>query len=80
MDEQGEFGSILDTLGRHGIRVEAMDSARERDLLGYRLELEVPPAARLEAAIGEIRRMPAVHQVDVRGAGNPTQAGRALEN
>jgi putative Mg2+ transporter-C (MgtC) family protein len=78
MDTNGEFAPVLETLGRHGVRVEAMDSAREHDLLGYRLELEVPPTADLEAAIEEINRMSSVRNVEARGGGNPSQAGRAL--
>jgi putative Mg2+ transporter-C (MgtC) family protein len=79
MEEQGEFEPVLAALGRRGVRVEAMDSAREQGLLGFRLELEVPPTAQLEAAIEEIRRMPATRNVEARGAGNPSQAGSALD-
>jgi putative Mg2+ transporter-C (MgtC) family protein len=78
MDTNGEFAPVLETLGRHGVRVEAMDSARENDLLGYRLELEVPPTADLDGAIEEINRMSSVRNVEAHGGGNPSQAGSAL--
>jgi putative Mg2+ transporter-C (MgtC) family protein len=78
MDKDGEFAPVLEALARHGVRVEAMDSAREPELLGYRLELEVPPDATLEAAVDEIQRMPNVQHVEARGSGSPTQAGSAL--
>jgi putative Mg2+ transporter-C (MgtC) family protein len=79
MDDRGDFGPVLQALGAQGVRVEAMDSAREPGLIDYRLELEVPPTARLEDAIEEISRMSTVRQVEARGGGNPTQARRAVE-
>jgi putative Mg2+ transporter-C (MgtC) family protein len=79
MEEQGELGPVLEILGRNGVRVEAMASAREEGLLGYRLEVEAPPTADLDGAIDEIRRMPATRRVEARGGGNPSQAGSALD-
>ena len=79
MDEGAEFGAVLEILGRHGVRVDAMASAHEEGLLGYRLELEAPPTADLDKAIEEIRRMPATRRVEARGAGSPSQAGSALD-
>jgi putative Mg2+ transporter-C (MgtC) family protein len=78
MDERGELGKVLDTLARHGVRVDAMGSDREEGLVGFRLELEAPPAANLEAAIEEIRRLPETRQLDVRGRGSPSQATQAF--
>jgi putative Mg2+ transporter-C (MgtC) family protein len=78
METGGELGSVLEVLGKKGVRIEAMASAREEDLLGYRLELEAPPTADLDGAIDEIRRMPTVRNVEARGGGSPTQAGSAL--
>jgi putative Mg2+ transporter-C (MgtC) family protein len=78
METNGELGPVLEVLGKKGVRVEAMESAREEDLLGYRLELEAPPTADLDGAIEEIRQMPAVRRVEARGGGSPTQAGSAL--
>jgi putative Mg2+ transporter-C (MgtC) family protein len=79
MDEHGAFGPVLEILGRKGVRVEAMASAREERLIGYRLELETPPSADLEGAIEEIRQMPATRGVEARGGGSPSQAGSALD-
>jgi putative Mg2+ transporter-C (MgtC) family protein len=78
MDPQGQFASVLEVLGRHGIRVDAMESDREQDVLGFRLELQVPPGSNLDAAIEEIRRLPAARSVQARGAGSPSQARQAF--
>jgi putative Mg2+ transporter-C (MgtC) family protein len=79
MEERGEFGQVLEILGRHGVRVDAMSSEREETALGFRLELEAPPGADLEEAIEEIRRLPATRRVEAAGRGNPTQATTALD-
>jgi putative Mg2+ transporter-C (MgtC) family protein len=79
MDPEGQFGPVLDVLGRHGVRVDAMESEREADALGFRLELMVPPGANLDQAIEEIRRLPGARGVEARGAGSPHQAEQALE-
>jgi putative Mg2+ transporter-C (MgtC) family protein len=80
MEPQGRFQSVLEALGRHGIRVDAMESEHEEQTLGLRLELQVPPGSNLEAAIDEIRRLPATRSVEARGGGSPSQAGQALES
>jgi putative Mg2+ transporter-C (MgtC) family protein len=79
MEERGELGQVLEALGRHGVRVDAMSSEREEGALGFRLELEAPPGSELERAIEEIRRLPATRRVEATGRGNPTQATVALD-
>jgi putative Mg2+ transporter-C (MgtC) family protein len=79
MDESAEFGLVLETLGRHGVRLDAMASEREEGLLGFRLELEAPPGSDLDRAIDEIRRLPGTRRVEARGSGSPSQATRGLE-
>jgi putative Mg2+ transporter-C (MgtC) family protein len=79
MDEKGELGAVLEALGRHGVRVDAMESEREEGLLGFRLELQVPPGSNLEGAIDAIRRLPATRRVEARGAGSPSQATTAFD-
>jgi putative Mg2+ transporter-C (MgtC) family protein len=78
MEEKGELSPILEILGRRGLIVDAMASAREEGLLGYRIELGAPPTADLEGAIEAIRRAPDVRRVEARGGGNPSQADVAL--
>jgi hypothetical protein len=56
-----------------------MSSEREEGALGFRLELEAPPHADLEAAIEEIRRLPTTRRVEATGRGSPSQATTALD-
>jgi putative Mg2+ transporter-C (MgtC) family protein len=79
MEQAAGLGRVLEVLGRHEVRVDAMASEREEDLVGFRLELEAPPGSDLEAAIEEINRLEGVRQVQAKGRGSPPQATRALE-
>jgi putative Mg2+ transporter-C (MgtC) family protein len=71
----GELGDVLTVLGRQGARVEGVESEHEEGRQLFRLELFVPPAADIGAALQEIRRLPAVRSAEAHGWGAPLGAG-----
>lgn len=71
MGREGNLGDVLNVLGRHNVNVDAMESEREDDALGFRLEIVVPPDADLDAALAEIRRLPGFRNAEARGKGSP---------
>jgi putative Mg2+ transporter-C (MgtC) family protein len=77
LEGEGNLAPVVEILGRHGVRVDAIGSEREDDRLALRLELEAQPGSTLEQAVGEIRKLPGVRRVEMRGGGNPTQTARA---
>jgi putative Mg2+ transporter-C (MgtC) family protein len=70
MEAEGDFGDVVNLLGRHGINVEAMESEREPDVSAFRLEVRVPPDANLEDALRQIRELPGLRGVEARGKGS----------
>jgi putative Mg2+ transporter-C (MgtC) family protein len=70
MDAEGDFGEVVNVLGRRGINLEAMESEREPDVSAFRLEVRVPPDASLENALREIRGLPGLRGIEARGAGS----------
>jgi putative Mg2+ transporter-C (MgtC) family protein len=71
MGLEGNLGEVLNVLGRHGVNVDAMESERDEESLGFRFELVVPPDADLDAALAEIRRLPGFRNAEARGKGSP---------
>jgi putative Mg2+ transporter-C (MgtC) family protein len=70
MEPEGDFGEVVNVLGRRGINVEAMESEREPDVYAFRLEVRVPPDANLEEALRRIRELPGLRGVEARGKGS----------
>jgi putative Mg2+ transporter-C (MgtC) family protein len=70
MDPDADFGEVVNALGHHGINLEAMESEREPDVYAARLEVRVPPDARLEDALSQIRELRGLRGIEARGRGS----------
>jgi putative Mg2+ transporter-C (MgtC) family protein len=80
MEERGQFSTVLEILGRHGVNLEGMAIEREEGRLFFRLELEAGPGAKLDDALDEIRKLPETRRVDAHGAGSPAQTRVAFDH
>ncbi len=73
LNRGGRVGDIFTVLGRHGIRVEGMESEHEEERGGQavRFELLVPADVGAETVLTELRSLEGVDRAEARGWGSP---------
>jgi putative Mg2+ transporter-C (MgtC) family protein len=69
------IGDVFSVLGRHEIVVEGMETERDEGLQSVSFQIVVPPGANMDAALDELRQLPGVKGIELRGWGSPSSLG-----
>jgi putative Mg2+ transporter-C (MgtC) family protein len=69
---QARIGDAFSVLGKHEIVVEGMETEQDQGHQDVDIQIVVPPGADIDAALDEIKQLPGVQQIELRGWGSPS--------
>jgi putative Mg2+ transporter-C (MgtC) family protein len=76
---QAKVGDVFSVLGKHEIVVEGMETERDEGHQDADFQIVVPPGADMDAALHEIKQLPGVQEIELRGWGSPSSLGLRRE-